>query len=405
MRPDRHGTELPFALPDVGIEETSAVASVLEGGWLTTGAVAERFERELADAVRAEHAVALSSCTAALHLALASLDPEPGSAVVTSPYNFTAAAEVAQHLDLVPVFSDIEPRHLNLDPVALEKTLSELGDADFKVAAVIPMHLGGHPCDLEAIDTVAARHRSAVIEDAAHALPSSYRGLPIGARRASGAPHATCFSFYATKTLTTGEGGMLVTDDEEVARRCRCLSLHGMSRSAWDRDAKAEPDLSDLYDVERAGYKYNLSDLAAAVGLAQLGKLGRTTARRVEIARSYTAAFEELDDLEPPRVADDVATSWHLYVLRLRLSRFSNPHTARDRLAADLRRRGVATSLHYRPLHLHSHFKKRYGLAPGDFPVALEASRRALSLPIYSRMDDRDVARVVAAVRAALGEI
>ena len=392
---------LPFAVPDVGIEETSAMAAVLESGWLTTGPMAARFEKELAAAVGARHAVALSSCTAALHLALATLDAEPGSVVVTSPYNFTAASEVTQHLDLIPVFSDIEPEHLNLDPVELDKTLTQLTESGWRVAAVVPIHLGGHPANLAAIDEVAARHGCPIIEDAAHALPSSYRGLPIGAQRESGAPYATCYSFYATKTLTTGEGGMLVTDDAVLAHRCRQLSLHGMSRPAWNRFEK-RPPLSELYDIESEGFKYNLSDLAAAMGLAQLGKLRRTTARRAEIAHRYTRTFSDLGSIEPPRVAEDAETSWHLYVVRLSLDHFYDPETARDRFAADLRDRGVATSLHYRPLHLHSHYRERYGLAPEDFPVALEQSKRALSLPIYSRMTDRDVDRVIAAVLDAL---
>jgi len=399
MSKTRSEEEIPFARPDLGPAESAAVHEALASGWLTTGPRVRRFEAELAAHVGARHAVATNSCTAALHLALAALDPRPGEAVLVPTYNFTSSAEVAQHLGLEPVLVDSEPKTLNVDPEALERRCRELKRRGVRARAVMPVHLAGHPADLEAIDRIAAEFGLAVIEDAAHALPASYQGQKIGSRRPSGQPLAVCYSFYANKTLTTGEGGMLVTDDGELAERCRRLSLHGIDKGLWEREQEAGGERpAAFYEVMEAGYKYNLGDVAAALGLAQLGRVEEMWRKRSEIARRYDEVFADHPALEVPHVAPEIESAWHLYLLRLRLESFPEGAVARDRLAAALGRRGIGTSVHYRPLHLHRHYRKRLGHAAEDFPVASAEWRRVLSLPIYSSLEPRQVERVARAV-------
>lgn len=406
---------LPFSLPDVGEEEAAAVAATLSGGWLTSGPQAHALEQGLAQRLGASHAVALGSCTAALHLAVLGLQADPNAVVLTSPYTFTAGAAVILHAGLTPVFSDIDPVTLNLDPAALAATASRVKRQGRKIAAIMPTHIAGLPCDMAAIDRLAEDLGCAVIEDAAHALPTLYRGINIGARRPSGHPLATCFSFYANKTLTTGEGGMLLTDNPLFADRCRHLARHGIDRDGWSRH-RSDKDATDAvdpvprprwsYDVSAAGFKYNLSDLAAAVGLAQLAKLDAMTERRQCIAAAYDQAFSQHLELQiPARAASRVELPRHLYILRLQPRPGQTMQTLRNRWAAGIESRGVGTSMHFRPLHLHSFYRDTLSLCPGDFPHALTESQRALSLPIYSRMDGADTDRVIAAVLASLQDL
>jgi dTDP-4-amino-4,6-dideoxygalactose transaminase len=378
---------LPFARPDLDETELKEIGEVLESGWLTTGPKTRRFEEEFAAAVGATHAVAVNSCTAALHLALEAVGVSAGDEVVTTPYTFAASAEVIRYFGARPVLVDVEADTLNIDPHQLEAAIGP------KTRAVLPVHIAGLPADLDAIHDVADRHGFPVIEDAAHAFPASYRGRRIGSLST-----ATCFSFYATKTITTGEGGMLCTEDAALAARCRIMSLHGISREAWNRYAA---EGSWAYEITAPGFKYNMSDVSAAMGLAQLRKAERMASRRCEIARRYTASFAAVAELEAPADRDSCRHAWHLYMLRLRLDLLLIDRAA---FIDELRRRGVGTSVHFIPLHVHPYYRETYGYHPEDFPVAYREFLREISLPIYSAMSDHDISEVVRAVREVVDE-
>lgn len=400
------GAVLPFALPDIGEEEAQAVKDVVLSGWLTTGDKCRQFEQEFAHRVGAPYAVAVNSGTAALHLALEALGIGPGDLVITSPYTFAATGEVIRYLGAIPIFVDVDPRTCNLDPGELEFTLSRLDAGDRSVLppsmrgsttfgtvkALLPVHIGGTPCELDAVYRLAAARDLAVVEDAAHALPSSYKGRMIGTPYVPRVSGGVCFSFYATKTLTTGEGGMLVSEDESMVMRARQMSLHGLSGTAWSRYIAGG---TWKYDIEAPGFKYNLTDIAAAMGLVQLRRLDEMATRRTMIAKAYNEAFRDVPAIEVPVVPAGSVSSWHLYMLRLRLGCLA---IDRDTFVQELLTRGVATSVHFIPLHLHSYYRKVFGYQPGDFPAALSQSRREISLPIYSRMTDTDVNRVASAV-------
>jgi dTDP-4-amino-4,6-dideoxygalactose transaminase len=379
MTPPRQSF-LPFALPDVGDDEIREVTEVLRSGWITTGPKVRQLEQELAAYVGARHAIAVNSCTAALHLALEAIGLGPGDRVVTTPYTFAATAEVIRYFQATPVFVDVEPDTLNLDPAALDAALPG-------AKAIIPVHVAGAPCKLDAIRALATRHGARVIEDAAHALPTRLGGKLIGALS-----DVTCFSFYATKSLTTGEGGMICTDDDAIAERCRIMSLHGISRDAWKRYMA---DGSWYYEIVAPGFKYNLTDLAAGLGLAQLRKVDAMWERRQAIARRYDAAFADLAELQRPTHDPAEQHAWHLYMLRLHLDRLA---IDRAELVAALKRRQIGASVHFIPLHVHPYYRDTYGYRPDDFPIAWREYQREVSLPIYSRMTDADVDDVIAAV-------
>ena len=388
-------TFLPFARPDVGADELDEVREVLESGWLTTGPKAARFESEFAARVGAPHAVAVASGTAALHLALVALDVGRDDVVLTTPYTFAATAEAVRYLDARPLFVDVEPDTLNLSPAALDDAAARArrvhGD---RLRAVIAVHLAGHPCDMDGLTAVAGRHGLAVVEDAAHAFPATYRGRPVGTAEAS----VACFSFYATKALTTGEGGMITTADAAVAERCRMLTLHGIDRDVWRRGGSRA---SWRYEVVAPGYKANLPDLAAALGLAQLRRADLMWKRRSQIAARYAEAFAAEAALDPPVARPDVEHAWQLYLLRLRAGARaggSDPEQARDAFVEALARRNIGASVHFKPLHLHRYYRERHGCRPGDCPVAEREWRREVSLPLYSRMTDSDVRDVIRAV-------
>lgn len=374
-------TFLPFALPDIGDEEIAEVTDVLRSGWVTTGPKVRELERQFASYVGAKHAVAVNSCTAALHLALEAIGLGPNDRVVTTPYTFAATAEVIRYFQATPVFVDVEPETLNMDPARLEEAIAG-------AKAVIPVHIAGAPCRMREITEIARRHGARVIDDAAHALPTRIEGRLVGT-----GTDATCFSFYATKSMTTGEGGMLCTDDDAIADRCRIMSLHGISRDAWKRYMA---DGSWYYEIVAPGYKYNLTDVAAGLGLAQLRKVETMWQRRVEIARRYDAAFAELDALQRPSHDPAHQHAWHLYMLRLHLDRLSIDRAA---FVTELKRRNIGASVHFIPLHSHPYYRETYGYAPADLPVAWREYEREVSLPIYSRMSDADVDDVIAAVR------
>ncbi len=380
---------LPFALPDIGEEEIAEVVDTLRSGWVTTGPKARRFEQDfsafLGDA--GLHSVAVNSATAGLHLALEALGIGPGDEVITTTHTFTATAEVVRYLGADVRLVDIDPATLNIDPVAVQAAITP------RTRALIPVHYAGLAADMPALLAIAQRHGLRVVEDAAHALPSTCGGALVGTLGSD----ATVFSFYANKTITTGEGGMLVTRDEALARRARTMRLHGMNRDAFDRFTATVP--SWYYEVVAPGFKYNLTDIAAALGLQQLRKARAFQARREELAALYDEGLAGLPVVLPPRPAAGDQHAWHLYVLRLA----DDAGVPRDRFIEALFAAGIGCSVHYIPLHLHPYWRDRYGLQPAMFPHSQHAYERMISLPLYTRMSEADVQRVVAAVRAALG--
>jgi UDP-sulfoquinovose synthase len=371
---------LPFHRPSIEEEDVVSVSRVLRSGWLTQGPVCREFEAEFAANVGASRAVALSSCTAALHLALVALDIGPGDEVIVPPFTFCASAHVIEHAGATPVFADIDPITMQIDPVQIERVLGA------RTKAIIAVDYGGHPCGIEEIVKMARVRGVAVIEDAAHSL-----GAAIGDRLIGSIADVTAFSFYATKNITTGEGGMLTTADHRLADRVERLRLHGMERDAWRRYQHAA---GWHYEVSEAGFKANMTDFQAALGRSQLCREPAMRARRTTIAGRYSAAFAALGDLvELPTVRDGVRSAWHLYPLRVA----GEARNMRDQLAADLDRLGIGTSVHFAPLHLSPHYRQYLGFRGGEFPVSEDVSSRVLSLPLYPAMSWADVERVVGA--------
>ena len=378
---------LPFALPDTGEPEVEAVSEVIRSGWLTTGTKVRAFEAAFARYVGAKHAIAVNSCTAAMHLALDALAIQPGDRVLTTPYTFAATAEVIRYMGAHPLFVDVRPDTLNIDVERVAEVLRRE-----RVAAIMPVHIAGEPCEMDRLREVAGD--IPIVEDAAHALPTR-----LGDRLIGSLSRFTCFSFYATKTLATGEGGMLTTDDDAAAERCRIMSLHGISRDAWKRYTA---EGSWAYEIVAPGYKYNLTDVAAALGLVQLQKLEAMWKRRVEIARRYDEAFAGHPELELPARAETNQHAWHLYMLRVDNTRLRG---GRDAFAQGMRQKNIGISVHFIPLHLHPYYRDTYGYTPESFPIATREYEREVSLPIYSRMSDADVDDVIAAVLESAREL
>jgi len=379
---------VPFSRPTLGPEEEEAVLAVLRSGWLTTGEVTARFEEEFAQFVGTHHALALNSATAGLHLSLEAVGVGPGSVVLTTPYTFAATAEVVRYLDADPAFVDIDRATLNIDPARLEESLEKLEAAGRRVSAIIPVHVAGLPCDMEAIRRLSLGHHVPVVEDAAHAFPVRHGSRFVGTLGDAGV-----YSFYATKTITTGEGGMVATDRDDVAARIRVMRLHGIDRDVWNR--YTAPGAGWKYDVVAPGYKYNLTDLAAAIGRAQLAKALQFLERRRAIARRYLDELGGLDFLSMPASGENHA--WHLFIIRVRRESLG---LDRDECVERLHRRGIGVSVHFIPLHLMTYYRTRYDLAPEDFPVAFEAYQGCISLPMSASLTDDDVERVIAAVKS-----
>lgn len=379
-----------FARPSLDQQEEQAVLAVLRSGWLTTGDVAAAFESEFAQFVGARHALALNSATAGLHLALEAVGVGPGSVVLTTPYTFVATAEVVRYLGADPVFVDIDRATLNIDVARLQESLETLDAAGRRVSAIVPVHVAGLPCDMDAISALSLKHGVPVVEDAAHAFP-----VKVGDRYAGTLGDAGVFSFYANKTITTGEGGMVTTDRDEVAARIRIMRLHGIDRDVWNR--YTAPGAGWKYDVVAPGYKYNMTDIAAAIGRVQLRKAESFLQRRKAIARRYLAALSGLDFLTLPAWVENHA--WHLFIIRIREKKLDR---ARDECIEELQKKGIGVSVHFIPLHTMSYYRDRYGLKPDDFPAAMECYRACISLPLSPSLADDDVERVIAAV-AELG--
>ena len=358
-----------------------AASEVIRSGWLTMGPKTFEFEEEFAKYIGAQHAVAVSTGTAALHLALEAAGIQPGDEVLLPTTTFTATAEAVIYLGARPVLVDIDPITMNLDPQDAARRITR------KTKAIIPVHFGGQPCDMDQIHALGRAHRLKIVEDAAHALPSEYHAKRIGQLS-----EFTCFSFYATKTLTTGEGGMITTDNPAAAERMRLMRLHGIERDAWKR---YRADGSWHYEVSESGFKYNLTDFQSAMGLVQLAKCDVMRTARECIAQRYSAAFASFEELVIPKVYSDRKTSWHLYVLRLRPDLLTGD---RNGFMQALQRRGVACSVHFIPLHLHPYYQREYGYRPGEFPKAEREYRVCLSLPIYPDMSEEEIQHVTDSV-------
>ena len=371
---------IPFHKPSIGPEEFEAVARVLESGWLTTGPLAQQFEREFADYIGCSYAVAVNSCTAALQLALDAIEVKAGDEILVPTYTFTASAAVVAHMGARPVLCDSRPGGFNVDPTDLERRITS------KTKAIMAIHIAGEPCDLAAIRRIAFRNGLHLIQDAAHALPASCCGERIGSNS-----EATAFSFYATKTITTGEGGMFVTNNENYARRAALMRLHGISGDAWKRYSR---EGTWYYDVIEAGFKMNMPDVLAAIGLAQLRKADAFHQRRCQVASTYMRHFAAMDELEMPPA--HAGHSWHLFIVRLRPGLLTK---TRNQFIDELKEAGIGTSVHFIPLHFHSYYSGQYGYSKGDFPNAEAAYEGAISLPIYPDMADGDVEYVANTVK------
>lgn len=381
---------LPFALPEIGEEEIAEVVDTLRSGWVTTGPKARRFEEAFVQFMgdASLQAVAVNSATAGLHLALEAVGVGPGDEVITTTHTFTATAEVARYLGADVKLVDIDPATLNIDVAQVEAAITP------RTKAVLPVHYAGLAMDLPRLLAATRPRGIKVIEDAAHALPTTLGGRLVGTLGSD----ATVFSFYANKTITTGEGGMLVTRDADLAQRARVMRLHGINRDAFDRFTAKVP--SWYYEIVAPGFKYNLTDIAAALGLHQLGRAQAFQRQRERLARLYDEAFADLPLLRPPRPADAADLhAWHLYVVRLT----DEAPIGRDAFIEQLYAAGIGCSVHYIPLHLHPYWRERYGLSPAQFPHSQHAYERMVSLPLYTRMTDADAQRVIDAVRRAVG--
>ncbi|MGC3974395.1 MAG: DegT/DnrJ/EryC1/StrS family aminotransferase [Nitrospira sp.] len=373
---------IPFHLPDIGEEEIQAVTDTLRSGWLTTGERTKQFEQDFAQVVRATHAVATNSGTAALHLALRVIGVKEGDEVILPTMTFAATAEVVSYVGAKPVLVDSQPDTLNMDPDAVMRAITP------RTKVILPVHFAGHACEMDRLLQLAAKYNLRVVEDAAHAFPAAEHGRIVG-----GIGDITCFSFYATKSITTGEGGMATTQHAAYAERMRSLSLHGITKDAWNRYAESG---SWYYEIREPGFKYNLTDIAAAIGIEQLRKYRRMWAARCRIAAAYQDAFEDLPELQRPVCRPDYEHAWHLYTIQLRLDRL---RITRNGFIEALKKAHIGASVHFIPLHMHPYYRETSGYRPDDFPRARAAYERMVSLPIYSRMSDADTKRVIEVVR------
>ncbi len=375
-------TFLPFALPLIGREEEREMLDTLRSGWLTTGPKTKRFEAMCAEYLGVRHAVAMNSCTGALHVGLAALGIGRGDEVITTPVSWPATANVVLHLGAKPVFVDVEPDTLNIDPRKVEAAITP------RTKAILPVHMAGQTCDMDALAAIAERHGLPIFEDAAHAMGATHGGRKVGQLST-----AAAFSFYPTKNMTTVEGGLLVTDDDAIADRARVLSLHGISKDAWKRYSR---DASLHWELIEPGYKYNMTDVQASVGLHQLAKLDSFLEVRARYAKRYDAAFAGLAAVRPLVHRGFGTHANHLYIVRLDLDLLS---VTRDEFMLALKDEGIGTGVHFMSMHLQPYYRDVVGMKPGELPVAADISRRIVSLPLYPKMTSQDVENVVDAVR------
>jgi len=377
---------IPLARPAIGEEEETAVLDALRSGWLTSGPQVQSFERLFADTVQARHAIGVVSCTAALHLSLVQLGVKAGDEVISPPITWASTGNTILNMGAKVRFVDVEPDTLNMNPDLLEGAINE------RTKAIIPVHMSGHPCDMDRINDIAKRHGIPVIEDAAHALGASYRGVSVGA----GERHA-CFSFYAIKNITTMEGGMITVANEDDAARLRLLAANGMTATAWDRYGRSA--VPTPAQVVTPGYKYALGNIAASMGVAQLKKFAGFKAARKRLAYAYLEALAEVEEVSLPVEQDWVEHAWHLFIVRLHLDKLSR---SRDEIAQDLRRENIGTGVHFYGLHLHPYYRITLGMHPDELPEATRASQDILSLPLHPLMTDKNLREVVAALKKVL---
>lgn len=375
--------KIPYALPDIGDEEIESVITTLKSGWLTMGPKTFEFEKALAEYTGAKYAIAVNSCTAALHLSLLAAGVGPGDEVITTPFTFAATGNVIAQVGAKPVLVDIENDTFNIDPVKIEEAIT------FNTKAIIPVHYGGQPCDMKHILELADRKNITVIEDAAHAIGARYRGRKMG----NIGSLSTCFSFYATKNMTTGEGGAIMTNDDGFADLVRKLRLHGISKDAWNRYGGG----SWKYDIEVCGWKYKTTDLSAALGIQQLKKLDEFNRIRKLYASIYARNLHEVPLLQIPKIfkEDNV---FHVYPVLV-------PKAQRDDFIIELGKMGVSCSVHFIPLHLHTFYQKTYGYQYGDFPVCDDVYEREVSIPLYPKMTNDDVMYVIDCIKNYMGRV
>ena len=378
---------LPFHVPEIGDEEIQSVVETLRSGWLTTGSKVKQFEDEFAQRIGSRYAVAVNSCTAALHLALAALGIIEGDEVVIPTMTFAATAEVVSYMRARPVLVDCRKDTLNIDVDQVERVITP------RTKAIIPVHFGGQPCEMNGILDIAKRYNLKVIEDAAHALPAHFESRMIGTFG-----DITCFSFYATKNITTGEGGMATTQNPEWAERMRMLSLHGISRDAWKRYTSHG---SWYYEICTPGFKYNLTDVAAAIGIPQLQKCGHFWKTRQYYASLYHEGLKNIPEIILPQEVKGTTHAWHLYVIQLDLGRL---RIGRNDFIDLMKKNNIGTSVHFIPLHLHPYYRNTYRYRPEDFPAASTAFERIISLPIYPKMTEEDVQHVIEVVTNLIRE-
>jgi dTDP-4-amino-4,6-dideoxygalactose transaminase len=378
-------TFLPFHQPWLGEEEEQELLDTLRSGWLTTGPKTKLFERRFSEYVGSKHAIAVNSCTAALHLSLVAAGVQAGDEIITTPFTFAATANVCLHQGAHPVFVDIQLDTLNMDPTLVEDKVTA------QTKCIIPVHLAGHPCDMDSILSLAETHGLTVVEDAAHAIESEYKGRKVGS-----IGDMTAFSFYATKNMTTGEGGMLTTNDDQLADKARILSLHGISKDAWKRYSD---EGYRHYDIIYPGYKYNMFDIQASLGLHQLDKLEDFWRRRKHYTQLYNQAFAQIPEVLTLSEADDVRHAYHLYIILVKTEKLG---ADRDTIMRAIQAENVGVGVHFRTIHLHPYYETAFGYRRGDFPRAEYASDRVISLPLYPKMSEQDVRDVIAVVQRVI---
>ncbi|HJN02453.1 MAG: DegT/DnrJ/EryC1/StrS family aminotransferase [Nitrospinota bacterium] len=376
---------LPFHQASIGEEEVKEIIQTLNSGWLTTGQKTRLFEKTFADYIGCKHAIGLNSCTSGLHLSLVVSGVSSGDEVITSPITFPATTNVIVHQNAKPVFVDVEPETLNINCSEIESKIND------STKAILPVHFAGHPCDMDTIISLAQKHNLTVIEDAAHALESKYHGNKIGA-----IGNFTAFSFYATKNITTGEGGMLTTNDDHYADKLRILSLHGISKNAWKRYGK---EGFQHWELLMPGYKYNMFDVQASLGIHQIKKVESFLNRRVQIVKKYNDAFEKTEEIQLLKPESNIKHAHHLYVIVIKTE---NLKVSRDKVLNEIQKRGIGVAVHFRSLHLQPFFKQHFNYKKGMFPQAEYLSDRVISLPLYPKMTDEDVSRVIETVLGVL---
>ena len=378
---------IPFSSPLIEEEEKQEIIDTLNSGWLTTGPKVKQFEKDFAGYIGSKHAIAVNSCTSALHLALDAIGVKEGDEIIIPTMTFAATAEVVTYFNAKPILVDCEQSSLLIDANKIEEKITD------KTKAIIPVHYGGQSCEMDEIQRIASTNNLKVIEDAAHALGTKYKGRFIGT-----VGDITCFSFYVTKSITTGEGGMICTENDAFAERMRLMSLHGISKDAWKRYTS---EGSWYYEIIDAGYKYNLTDIAAALGITQLKKCDEFYRKRKKIADRYNEAFSSISELKTPECRHYETHAWNLYVVQLDLGKLK---LNRAQFIESMKEYGVGCSVHFIPLHLHPYYKGAFGFKPDDFPLASDKYERIVSLPIYPKMTHEDVEYVVECVTQIIAE-